>query len=322
VDAASKPVYPALTVLNMTSFKKPRLIIFDILRVLSIALIVLTHMIMLDLTNPVFWYIYSNIPLHFTGSPMLFGLINYNAGAIAVYIMIFVSGAVLAYQYNKITDYRAWIFKRLKRLYPAFWIAFILSSIFSTNYIMMVGLPTFLIEFLGFGAFIGQWESPLVGTFWFIGTIACLYLLFPIISSSMDRSANGTLIISIMISILSMVLISFSGYGDHSILRWFPLCNLIWYVPGIYLVRKGSFPDNTHKNILLTTLSELSFYVFLIHFTVPFIALIRVDIFIYCAAIIIGSFWLKEIDTFIQRKSDIFKLHEISYTIDDRLEGY
>jgi peptidoglycan/LPS O-acetylase OafA/YrhL len=128
----------------------------------------------------------------------------------------------------------------------------------------------------GFQAFDGWWGGPFDSTSWFIGLIMTLYLVYPMLSKAVRRWPHITIILALLVTVFSRYMVNrwdfLPGGHEGQPLKWFPPCQLFWFVLGIYLVRVLK-PDfwlciNRVGRIapFLAFFSEISFPLFLVHF--------------------------------------------------------
>ena len=244
--------------------QKPRILFFDILRIICVTLIVYTH-------YKFFWFnnvegIDLNSLLFQNGSLYIYPK---SIALVAVSGMIFVSGAVLEYNYksiNNFLEYKLFILKRFFRLYPIYWISLILGAL------LLLRLDAGQV-YSGFTIILSMIKNPLVilgigdnginlmG--WFIGTIFMLYLLFPLLSKIIRKNPH--------VSIIAFAIITFSfRYFMFPVisfewLRVIPLYNLFEFGLGIYCVQLKLYPKNTHEFPHISKLADFTFYVFLFH---------------------------------------------------------
>jgi peptidoglycan/LPS O-acetylase OafA/YrhL len=244
--------------------KRSRILFFDVLRIIFIAFIIYGHyqfpffsginkILYIDGYLP-----YDIYPLGLTG--------------LAVFGMIFISGAVLEYNYKKIerfSDYKKFLFKRFIRLYPAYWMSLLLA-IMIPPWVFPNGFFGIFMEFTGFFFLLGKGAGYLNIMGWFIGTIFCLYLLFPFLSRIVEKYRLWSLFIFMMMSYLSRFLLF--AYDPNSSLdlmyRWLPFTNVFEFCLGIYLIQNTFYLKNVNKYPFIQRLSEFSFYAFLFHIVV------------------------------------------------------
>jgi peptidoglycan/LPS O-acetylase OafA/YrhL len=249
----NKSIKPAKT--------KKRLLFFDILRILCVALI---------------YYDHFNIPLltsfnsiFFSDGFFFFNIYPKSLGLIALYGMFFISGAVLAYNYKKIisfSDYRKFLYKRFIRLYPAFWMSLLLGIVLVPA-VLKQSIFTLFFEFIGFFISIGTGSGIINEVGWFIGAIFILYMLFPVLYRIIEKYGLSALLILLIISYSSRsILITYNPLQTMTDLwRWFPICNLFEFCLGIYIIQNKLYPGKINDSPIIRQLAELSFYVFLFH---------------------------------------------------------
>jgi len=186
--------------------------------------------------------------------------------------MIFVSGAVLEYNYRgleRLSRYGQFLFRRLLRLYPVFWISLIFGIILGillTPAFLLQHIPGVLFEFTGFYVVLGQGPGLVNLMGWFIAAIVCLYLLYPWLSRLVSRYQLAAIAGLCLVSwgARSLVL-TYNIIPLDQFWRWFPLFNAFEFCLGIYIVQKGWFPKKANTSRIIRLLADLSFYVFLFH---------------------------------------------------------
>jgi peptidoglycan/LPS O-acetylase OafA/YrhL len=248
--------------------KRERVLVFDIIRILCIAIIVYVH--------SQFFLIPGINKFLF---PDGFGPFNiYPAGldGYAVYGLILVSGAVLEYNYHgieKLHGYLQFLFRRFIRLYPAFWMSLIfgliLFVVFSPGIslgVWQTSLPGVLFEFTGFFVVLGQGNGNINNMGWFIATIFSLYILFPWFSKILRKYGVSALVGFCLMSWgLRYLIVTYNVVPIDLFWRWFPLCNAFEFCLGIYIVQTGLYPKNVNTSPIIQGLSDISYYVFLFH---------------------------------------------------------
>jgi peptidoglycan/LPS O-acetylase OafA/YrhL len=226
----------------------------------------------------------------------------YTAGlqGYAVYGLIFISGAVLEYNYQglkKLYGYLQFLFRRFIRLYPAFWMSLILGLILSPM-LWQNNLPSLLFEFTGFFVVLGQGPGNINNMGWFIATIVSLYLLFPWFSRIIRGYGLGALVgFCIMSWGLRFLILTFNLVPIDLFWRWFPLCNAFEFCLGIYIVQAGLYPKKVNTSPIIRKLSDLSYYVFLFHVLI-------IEIFLNYLPNSVGTFELS-----------VFNNNLVTYTI-------
>lgn len=103
---------------------------------------------------------------------------------IGLSLFFFISGFINYYNNNKPQNILKFYYKRLKRIYPIYWIALIIIWLTSyLGYIILSTSPTNIIEYLT--VFLGFQEFFYIdghqNYFWFVSVIIMYYLLYPLI---------------------------------------------------------------------------------------------------------------------------------------------
>jgi peptidoglycan/LPS O-acetylase OafA/YrhL len=258
---------------------RERILVFDIIRILCIAIIVYVH--------SQFFLIPGINKFLF---PDGFGPFNiYPAGldGYAVYGLILISGAVLEYNYRgieKMHGYLQFLFRRFIRLYPAFWMSLIFGLIlfpvlWQNNLLLLL-----LFEFTGFFVVLGQGPGMINIMGWFIAAIISLYILFPWFSKIIRRYDLGALVGFCLMSWgLRSLILTYNLVPIDRFWMWFPLCNAFEFCLGIYIVQAGLYPKKANTSPIVRELADLSYYVFLFHVLV-------ISIFVYYLTNSLGEF--------------------------------
>lgn len=240
---------------------KGRILFFDIIRILCVAAIVYVHSDF-DLIP---WF----NQFFFADGYGPFNIYSKGLQGFAVYGMIFVSGAVLEYNYQgleKLTGYLQFLFKRFIRLYPAFWMSLIVAIVLFPAILLQKSIADIVLEFTGFSIAFGQGPGFINPMGWFIGTIFLLYILFPWFSAVIRKYRWGALLGFCILSWgLRSLILTYTIIPLDRFWMWFPLCNAFEFCLGIYIIQTGWYPKNENNYPLVQTLSDLSFYVFLFH---------------------------------------------------------
>lgn len=216
-----------------------RLLIFDLLRVIAIALVVISH-IAQTLNIPILNGFYG-IPNFYWVSP----------GGIGVTIFLVVSGAVLRLNHPNVDNYKDFIVKRLYRIYPAYWCSLVLTLL--VVYAFKSRTPNLetnelILSITGMYAFVGKWGGSINATSWFIGLIVVLYLCYPFLASLIEKHGYVALSTLLVISVLSRW---FFGHEAGRVTDWLPLCRVFEFGLGIFIVKIGLYPKilTTSKRI-------------------------------------------------------------------------
>lgn len=165
--------------------RRRRIFYLDLVRALATALIVLTHF-----NNPFLTdgrYLLTNQP---------FGIY---VGAVGVSLFLIVSGASLAVTYRGDFSLRTFYWKRFKGIYPMFWIAWTLGTLYF--FIDMNGSPlnaaparSIIWTVLGIDGLVANFgvrTAYLLGE-WFLGFIILFYVIFPVLLRLIERFPKAT----------------------------------------------------------------------------------------------------------------------------------
>jgi len=226
---------------------KNRLLFFDILRIFAVFSIVASHagFILLSISIP--------------------GIYSATLGGLGVTILLFVSGAVLMYnyqtKYSRFNDVLEFYAKRLSRIYPAYWISLILGLLMVPT-LLYLPFSDIALQFSGFMAFTNQWGGTINSIGWFIGLLVVLYLLFPVLEICFQKHPHISIFFLFVISNVSRLY--FFNVGNR-MSDWFPLCRLFEFGIGIYIIKIGFYPKWITQSDIIIFLSEISFYLFLTH---------------------------------------------------------
>lgn len=233
--------------------KKERLIFFDIARICAILLVVSQH-ILGALTPSITIPGYENLPI----------------GKIGVIIFVFISGALLYLTSEKMTftvsNTFTFYYKRFLRLYPAMWSSFLIAIMFNPVIFQFQTLKYWLVQLSGTMVYFLDFNNPniwghLINPLtYFIGLIAGLNLVYPIIHNAIKNHPYHVLFGAIVISILSTTFYNITIYSGN------PLAYLMYFVFGAYIAHFGIYPNNKiDSDNVIVFFSELSFYIFLTH---------------------------------------------------------
>jgi peptidoglycan/LPS O-acetylase OafA/YrhL len=283
---------------DITPDSSKRILFFDVLRISSILAIVIFHICQYIGIKP------------FNTEFLFLKTIYIGIGPLAVFVLIFVSGAVLEYTYDSIKTWKQhalFYIKRFIRLYPAWWISLLVGILF-TPILIRTNLYSLLRQFFGVSVYFGEWGGSINTIGWFIGVIMVLYLAFPFMSKIIKKYPSISIISFTALSFLSMYLVNIylQPLFPKMILicRWFPTVNLFAFALGIFIVQQKLYPKITHNIKSLTTLSEFTFYIFLVHnIFYSFILKRPQGLPQYIMIVIAFSLLLMTIDRFIQKLS-------------------
>ncbi len=272
---------------------KPRLLFFDLLRILAIGMVVIQHISLNKWLNLV-------IPLEATSIPFV-GTIG--IGQIGIMVFIFCSGAVLEYQYSKVNQWLSFIYKRVTRVYPAYWISLILGMLFLNASWTGQTVWTLLDQGLGLSKYLVINHDLMFNPVgWFIGLIVIFYILFPALTWILDKYPLSSSIIIICGSFTCRELLFIinpdpSGMG---LFHWYisPLSNIGLFFLGMVVTKYHLFPNIVNKYTIIIFLSELSFYIFLVH--QPIRKIWDMNWILFVIGVLLLSFMLMAVDEKIQ----------------------
>lgn len=245
------------------SDKRQRILFFDILRILAVALLLVHHTPMISAgvdspflaIEPLFRFIYDN------GKFLTYYV---TSGPIGVYLLVFISGAVLYSSYShKRVEYWPFLWGRFRRLYPAYWLSLGLCLAISPMFILQGDY--IIAQLSGF--------LPSASYFqWWIGLFMSLYIVFPFLLKAVRRYPNTTLAVSLIVTLIFRLItpsesMSFLGFpGGASLLDRviFP-CFIFEFTLGMYIVQKKLYPKKMYSNAFLFFMADVSYFVFLTH---------------------------------------------------------
>lgn len=235
--------------------------------------------------------------------PYLF-YINY--GRIGLWLFIFASGCSLALndtKFSNLSEVKNFYKKRLIRIYPPYWVSLLFSLLIFNWVIPSLTIADFVRWFSGFQAFFATTSIEITKiniTYWFIGLIISLYLLYPLLLYAVKKHPNASLISFFFLSLASRFIMYYIFPMFGSGWDWFPTCRIFNFTLGIYLIQKGLFPKAI-SNRTFAFLSTMSFYVYLVHF--PIMCATNYDnigIFFFFAGTVVFSFLLYLFDNAVK----------------------
>ena len=158
-------------------------------------------------------------------------------GNFAVSVTIILSGCVLAMRYEKVPSWPKFMWKRLKRLYPTYWV--ILAIAIATSLVMPwprdYAVSDLLHSITGTHAFVGQVGGPWLPTSWFMGVIVSLYAVFPILNKEMRRQPRALLLLCFLISTISRWWLGGGVWIGMSPVKFSLLCRVFEFSLGIWI---------------------------------------------------------------------------------------
>lgn len=254
--------------------KRGRVFSIELIRAMATILIVITHF-----NNPFFsegGYLLANRP---------FGVY---IGDLGVSLFLIISGTVLALNYNRPINIRTFYWKRFKGIYPMFWTAWVLGTLYF--FIDSKGHPlnaapvrSLIWTVLGVDGLVANFHlktAYLLGE-WFLGFIIIYYLIFPLLKRGVDEYPRLT-------GVIILFLYAGSVFG------------------------LGRMTDVPMSVILTTRLPELAFGMYLVRFSVtirPIMAL--PSILVLAIFEVIGRFGT----SFLSAVVNHFAFKDVSTTI-------
>jgi peptidoglycan/LPS O-acetylase OafA/YrhL len=117
--------------------------------------------------------------------------------------------------------------------------------------------------------FVGSYAGDINPVGWFICTIVCLYLMYPMISQFLKNYGFCAMLIIILGTAFIRMVIppGAQGYNWY----WFPLSRIAEFALGIYIIQIGMYPKKINTFRSVRFLSDLSFPIFLVHWPVLFL---------------------------------------------------
>lgn len=148
-------------------------------------------------------------------NPLLNTHIKAKWGPIGVNLFFIISGISLMYNYSNEINYKLYFKKRIKAIYPMFWIAYIVF--FLVNIVLKNGVdPTipktrFILSFLGIdGYFLYLQRNFYILGEWFLGAIIFIYILFPLYRLVMKKDRKIAGIVFIIHFVLSVYILQYN----------------------------------------------------------------------------------------------------------------
>ncbi len=274
---------------------KNRFLFFDVIRIMSILMIVYQHI---------------NSSLHRDVPSYLIMGETLGIGKIGVILFVITCGSVQYISSKDINfDFKtilSFYYKKFIRLYPALWISFIIAIIVEPQFVYLQSLNDWVIQLSGTTVYFIDIKNEIVflnlinPISYFISLIIGLYLIYPLIHKIIRQYPTLILFISVIISTISI------QYLNIDINSGNPLAYFMYFVFGIYISNKELYPKNIidNKNIIVFV-SDLTFYIFLTHGCMLNYWLNDVhghNIFMFIISSILISLLLMKIDNIVQSK--------------------
>jgi peptidoglycan/LPS O-acetylase OafA/YrhL len=277
---------------------RDRLLSIDVIRIVGLILILLQHMIGTNLLPS--WI--HNIAIDYL--PYLFYM---DYGRIGVWLFVFASGCSLALndtEFSNLSEVKSFYKKRLIRIYPPYWVSLLFSLLIFNWVIPSLTVADIVRWFSGFQAFFATTSIEITKiniTYWFIGLIVSLYLLYPLLFYVVKKHPNRSLLSFFFISLASRYIMFYVFPVFGSGWDWFPTCRIFNFALGMYLIQKGLFPKAI-SNRTIAFLGTITFYVFLVHFPIMCATNYEnIGIFFFLAGTIALSFLLYLFDNTVKR---------------------
>ncbi|XHH09151.1 MAG: acyltransferase family protein [Candidatus Bathyarchaeia archaeon] len=239
-----------------------RLSLIDALRIIGITFVIIHHL-QYNGGFTFFPWLYSD---YIFPSPR--AAFHLDIGSIGIWLFIFASGASLAlksYNFSSLKNLGAFYASRLMRIYPIYWLA-VLFSIITMPISSPLTFSDYWRNFSGFQTFFitdDSWQK-LNSTFWFIGLIVSLYLLFPIVYVAIKRRPKISLTAFFIIYLVSTGVAWYYFPQYAGMTDWFPLCQLFTFALGVYVIKQRLYLDFKSPSWLAAA-GTLSFYLYLVH---------------------------------------------------------
>lgn len=171
-----------------------------------------------------------------------------NLGGQGVHIFIILSAFGLCLSYSKTnTKWHIWYKKRLSKIIVPYYLSIMIivlsiwiSGIIAGDipkYLKLSGLDigSFLASVLLYRAFIEKYVMIINSPWWFVVTIAQLYLIFPLLYSSIKRYGSKALLVTLLMTLGYVVLYAVVLKSSNTVFTKFFLAFLFEYTAGIYL---------------------------------------------------------------------------------------
>ena len=175
---------------------------YDLIRVISLGLIVLYHMLV---------YLYSSGVYTFEEVAVYFQNPNMHIATLSVSVFFILSGAGLITSADKSYSVKSFYKKRFIRLMPSFYIVNILLYVYLWIKLKGIGLPDiprwrFIYSFLGIDGWLAIHKVPTfykaIGE-WFLGAIIILYVLFPVFKFFVDKYPKIFFVVSACVYVIT-----------------------------------------------------------------------------------------------------------------------
>ncbi len=262
---------------------KKRLLFIDILKIIGVGCVLFWHLFY-DTKNLI-WFL------------PFYGMIH--LGGIGVILFLIASGAALTYnQYNFSCTKNILMFyyKRLIRVYPAMWLAILFTFLLLPSFFENIDYRKLFEEMTGFYYYFNKDIPTINSSLWFIGLIAILYILYPLLYYIIRKYRYNGFITIFLISMTTHIYLynnpEFFGYTS---LFYFGVIPNLWaYCLGIFIMSVNLYPKFESKSFVIKELSNLSFYIYLLQFAI--IPFYKLSIPLFIIELLFSSYMLMLID--------------------------
>lgn len=192
-------------------------------------------------------------------------------GEIGAAITLLVSGLLLMSLYKDKIDIRKFYKKRITHIYTTYLVCLVLIALLTNGWWRFMDPLHLFCQVTATCSFMGLMRDQLITPSWFIGTIICLYLLFPVLRSLLIRNKFVFLVITIPVPFFLRIYLDPLNADIIGIIKWLPPIRFFEFgvgmVCGYYLDRirilKVQTSEKTAKR--LYELAGWSFPLFLLH---------------------------------------------------------
>lgn len=295
--------------------KKERVFYLDFIRAISVIIIVAFHFNCTINSSGVHAY-----------NKILYNFSNGDWGAIGVTLFFIISGIGLMHSYgqkDEKIDLKLYFKKRFLKLYPMFWIAYIilfLYNFYCNGHIPYLNKFKMLLTISGMDGYL-LYLIPnfyIIGE-WFLGAIILVYLLFPILKYISDKCPKTYIILLTLITILLCMFNPFKIHPSRNI-----ICCIFSFSIGMYFEKYIKEIKIYHFVTAIIVASIIYFIKLNFNFTI-LMNVLSISIFVILVYIskYINISILKELCAYIGKYSyAIFLLHHyVLVKIIDKFKG-
>lgn len=211
---------------RIDDMKKERVLYFDVIKFVAIICVFVCHFARtLD---------YYQITYYFKILPD--NIFSVYTGTVGCVLFFIVSSASLEYVYCDQINLKVYFQKRIKSIYPMFWIAFIIffsvQFYIDQGYNKNIPMKRILYTITGFDGLMANFIDTFytIGE-WFLGVLIILYLLFPLLKKLTDEFPYATLIVCTLLG----VIIDYTYIGSNInilFVEWIPV-----FVSGMVFIK-------------------------------------------------------------------------------------